>query len=443
MILTPFFSKSANQPASVSNGMQQLPVVFFLAALCGNTLAFAADLSSDVAQSPAQQRIVDLSANGNYQAAGTQGLEVLEKEKTDTGLRLIVANSLAWSGRFKQAALQYKLLSNSKQRKEARVGLANVYRWKGRDDQALPLYQTVLAEDPQNAAALEGLGYAMRELNPRTLITVGAGQDSGDAKRREATISQRWRDDTGQHVFEIGTAGLRDQLPATAVQQRDVSFSYQNLNLPLEPRLELNVQAKPATDVFGNLKLKIDDGRFLLEVGRSNWGKSAFNARAVEDGLTAAHIGLDANLNFEVGQFSGHADIFRISDNNVILTTRSNFIPSWRPLGHRIKPFAGIETRDVRFYSNRYWSPADGFGTAYLGLQADWGSENWSLFGSGQVGTRLYGEAGSNWSLGVGGKRWLGKNLAIGVNLWSMASRRDNARYRAKSFSMNLEKLWD
>ncbi|MFZ6723440.1 tetratricopeptide repeat protein [Undibacterium sp. Ji49W] len=437
MILSPLFSASANHSAPLS-------AVLFFVALCGNTLAFAADpVSPDVAQSPAQQRIVELSASGNYQAAGTQGLEVLEREKTDTGLRLIVANSLAWSGRFKQAALQYKLLSNSKQRKEARVGLANVYRWKGRDDQALPLYQTVLAEDPQNAAALEGLGYAMRELNPRTLITVGAGQDSGDAKRREATISQRWRDDTGRHVFEIGTAGLRDQLPTTAVQQRDISVSYQNLNLPLEPRLELNAQAKPATDVFGNLKLKIDDGRFLLEVGRTNWGKSAFNARAVEDGLTAAHIGFDANLNFEVGQLSEHVDVFRISDNNVILTTRSNFIPSWRPFGHRIKPFAGIETRDVRFYSNRYWSPTDGFGTAYVGLSADWGSENWSLFGSGQVGTRLYGEAGSNWSLGVGGKRWLGKNLAIGVNLWSMASRRDNARYRAKSFSMNLEKLWD
>ncbi|MDP1980727.1 hypothetical protein [Undibacterium sp.] len=422
--------------------LQSLSLALIISVSNYGASAQAAD-APVIVLSPAQQHVLDLSVAQDYQAAGTKGLELLEREKADPGLRLVIANSLAWSGRMRKAELQYKVLSNSKVRKDARTGLANLYRWKGRDDEALPLYQTVLAEDPQHAGANEGLMYAKRELNPRTFVSAGAAQDSGDAKRRELSISQRWRDDTGRHIFEVSSSGTRDELPVTTAKQGEVGFAYQNLNLPLEPRLALEAQAKPKGDLFGSLKLKIDEGRFLIDVGRTNWGKSAFNARALEDGLNAAHIGLDANLHFDSGQFTEHIDIFRVSDSNVILTSRSNFIPSWRPFGHRIKPFVGIETRDVRFYSNKYWSPEDGFGTAYVGLQGEWANENWSLYGSGQVGTRLYGEAGSNWSLGMGGKLWLDKNLAVGVNLWSMASRRDNARYRAKSFSVNLEKLWD
>ena len=435
--------KSRSRRLKQSSVSTSLYMGMMLAAIsCG--ASGAADLvQPELANSPAQKRVLELNAAQNYQATGTQGLAVLERERTEPGLRLIIANSLAWSGRLKQAAEQYRALSAGNLRKEARVGLGNVYRWQGRDDWAMPLYQAVLKEDPQNSGALEGQMYAQRELSPRTLITAGGAEDSGDAKRAELNISHRWRDASGAQIFELAGNASRDQLPDTRVKQGDLGFAYQNLDLPFSPRLELNAQAKPKTDVFGNLKLKIDDGRFSIEVGRSNWGKAAFNAHALADDLTATHLGLDANLQFEAGQFVEHIDVYRVSDSNTILTSRSNFVFAWRPFGSRIKPFVGIETRDVRFYSNKYWSPADGFGTAYVGLQGEWAGDNWSVFGSGQVGTRLYGEAGSNWSLGAGSKLWLARDIAVGVNLWSMASRRDNARYRAKSVSVNLEKLWD
>jgi len=32
--------------------------------------------------------------------------------------------------------------------------------------------------------------------------------------------------------------------------------------------------------------------------------------------------------------------------------------------------------------------------------------------------------------------------LAISLNLWSMSSRRDNARYEAQAATVGLEKLW-
>ena len=101
-----------------------------------------------VKRSPEQQRILDFNAAGNYQAAGTEGLALMATEKLDDELQLIVANSLAWTGRVKEAIPTYQGLGKGKYANEANIGLANVFRWNGRDDQAAPLYRAVLANDP-------------------------------------------------------------------------------------------------------------------------------------------------------------------------------------------------------------------------------------------------------------------------------------------------------
>ena len=102
----------------------------------------------------------------------------------------------------------------------------------------------------------------------------------------------------------------------------------------------------------------------------------------------------------------------------------------------------GVETRDSKFNTNKYWSPAQGYGSAYAGLQGDWGGADWDLFASGQIGFPLYGEAGRNLSLSAGGKHWLSNDWAIGVNLWAMSGRRDASVYRAQSLYINIERLW-
>ena len=66
-----------------------------------------------------------------------------------------------------RSCIAYADLANSPLINEAQIGLANVERWRGRDDRAYPLYQEVLKRDASNADAKEGL-----ELHPRIGVPV-------------------------------------------------------------------------------------------------------------------------------------------------------------------------------------------------------------------------------------------------------------------------------
>jgi hypothetical protein len=102
-----------------------------------------------------------------------------------------------------------------------------------------------------------------------------------------------------------------------------------------------------------------------------------------------------------------------------------------------------MEVRDAEFNAPSYWSPEEGSGTAYVGLKGEWSADDWNIYSSAQVSGRLFGDAGNGWSFSAGGKRWLSNDVAMSMNLWAMASRRDNSAYRARSMSVNLEKLWN
>lgn len=393
-------------------------------------------------RSPDQQRIVDLNAAGNYQAVGTDGLALIAREKPDDALQLIIANSLAWTGRLKEAIPTYQGLTNGKYANEANVGLANAQRWRGRDEQALPLYQKVLAIDPGNADALEGSEMATRELVPRTTVSFGGSNDSSETQRRFATINHRWRDSSGANIMEIETSRVRDWLPNSEAQQQDISLRYEALNLVLKPSVELSMPTGADRTLYGQVRVKILDDQISLTIGRVNWGRMATNPNALASRLAASHVGMTATQGFSFGILRGLVDYYDISDNNSILSSRLQLASNWRPLGNNFKPFIGIETRDARFNTLNYWSPDLGSGTAYAGILGEWGSADWNFYASGQSGIRLYGDAGTSWSVSAGGKRWLSTDVALSMNLWSMASWRDNAAYRAQSASVNLEKLW-
>ena len=394
-------------------------------------------------RSPDQQRIVDLNTAGNYQAVGTQGIALLAKEKPDEALQLIIANSLAWTGRLKEAAPAYQSLTTGKYANDATVGLANVQRWLGRDDEALPLYRKVLANDPGNTVALEGAELSSRELRPRTLISFGGSSDSSEMQRRSATLNHRWRDSTGARIMEVETSGVNDRLPSSEASQQDVTVRYEDLSLSLKPSIELTMPTRTDRTLYGSASVKLTpDDQVTLTVGRVNWGRMASNPNALAAGLAASHVGITVTEAFSFGTLQGRLNYYDISDNNTILAANLNLSSAWRPIGNNFKPFIGIETRGAQFNTPNYWSPAEGSGTLYAGLLGEWGSADWNFYASGQTGARLYGDAGASWSFSAGGKRWLSKDVALSMNLWSMASTRDNATYRAQSANVNLEKLW-
>ena len=393
-------------------------------------------------RTPAQQHIYDLYAAEDYATAASLGLALFAQEQPEDQLRLIVSNSLAWTGNLREASQQYKLLTSGSLSKEATLGLANVYRWRGHDDLALPLYRDVLVADPANSGAKEGLSLALRETQPRTLVTMGGTQDSFDVERKGLTINHRWHEENTGNVVEVEIGGLNDRLPGTEANQSDLTVRYQAMNLPLQPRFELSAQATPERTVFGSAIAKLGEEDVYLEAGRVNWGRMASNSRAVLSNLTATHLGLNASQGLSIGKLSARADYFDISDENTILTANFSLVPAWRPLGPHLKPFLGIEARDASVRSANYWSPDKGYGTAYIGLLAEWGTSNGELFVSGQTGVRLVGEAGNNWSLSAGGRRWITQDIALGLNLWSLSSWRDDMTYRATSLNLTLMKVW-
>jgi hypothetical protein len=166
------------------------------------------------------------------------------------------------------------------------------------------------------------------------------------------------------------------------------------------------------------------------------------NPNALAANLSATHIGGSEKREFNFGTVSGKVNYFDISDGNTLLTAGIHLASKWRPLGKNWKPFAGAESRSSKFAAPNYWSPSNGSGVAYGGLLGEWSSEDWMFYTSGQVGFGFYGDAGTSWSATGGGKTWLTRDIALGVNLWALSSWRDAAQYRAQSANVSLEKLW-
>lgn len=394
-------------------------------------------------RTPDQQHIADLNAAGKYQEVGTEGLALLSKEQPDEALQLIIANSLAWTGRLKEAVPAYQGLTAGQYANDANVGIANIEHWRGRDDVAMPIYRSVLANEPGHAAALEGAVLASRELAPRTQLSFGGSSDSSEMQRRSATVNHRWRDSTGARIMEVETSGVVDRLPGTEASQQEVTARYEDVGLKLKPSVELSIPNQPGGTLYGSARIRFSqDEQASLTVGRVNWGRMVSNGNALALGLTASHMGMTAAHGFSFGTLQGRFDYYDISDTNQLLTTSLHLASAWRPIGNNVKPFVGMETRDVKFFTPNYWSPAQGSGTLYGGLVGEWGSADWNFYASGQTGVRLYGDAGTSWSVSSGGKHWLTKDMALSMNVWAMSSTRDSAVYRAQSANVSLEKLW-
>lgn len=393
-------------------------------------------------RSEAQQRILDLNAAGNYQAIAQEGHALLAKDKPDDELQLIFANSLAWTGHLQSAVVAYDALSKGKYANQATLGMANADRWMGRDDLALPLYKDLLGRDPGNADALEGLELVTRELRPRTTVSLGDSGDSSNMQRQSTTVSHRWRGKDGSTITEIETSGVKDTIPTRQAKQQDVTARYQDLGLALKPSIELNMPTDDDRSLYSSLKISLDDDQETIEVGKVNWGRLANNADALASHLSASHLGLTTSRYMALGRLSGRIDYYDISDGNNIVSGRLYFHPAWRPLGTAYKPFVSVESRQAKFNTAKYWSPADGSVSMYVGMLGDWATADWNIFVSGQYGVGVSGEAGNGWGLSAGGKRWLSNDLALSMNLWSMSTWRDRSNYRAQSATLTLEKLW-
>jgi hypothetical protein len=398
------------------------------------------DLGLSADRSPAGQKIADYYKDGNYADAGSQGYALITKEKIDEQLRLFIANSLAWTNRTKEASQLYRVLADSKFKYQALLGLANIHRWQGRDHLAQPMYKEVLAAEPKNKDAIEGLRLADREVRPRTTIAMGGLNDSSDVRQRTVKVNHRWRDASLANVWEIETGALQNKDLILDTHRQDVTLRFKSLEMPFKPRVEVGSDGFKA---YGNVGVAITSLPVLIDYGRVNWGDLSNNPKALAAKLSASRLGLQVSTEGALGSLFARADMYKISDGNTITTSTVRLTPAWRPLGKYFKPLVGMETRAAKFNSLNYWSPSDGYGSAFAGVMAEIEGVDWNFFASAQGGVKLFGEAGNSWSASLGGKRWLTDDWSIGFRLWTMASRRDSQQYKARSGHLTIEKLWN
>lgn len=390
----------------------------------------------------------DLYMQGKFADVGTMGSQWLQTQpiEVDSALRLKIANSLAWTNRLDEAVVQYEaLVKDLEQGPAARLPLANAYRWSGRSDLSMPLYKQALENDKANQDILDGVEYAERDLRPRTTFQMGTSRDSDDLGIHTASLTHRWRDASQQQIYEVQADVANNRQDPTGPYPRHTgtTFRYEHVGLKYQPLVYVSAQNKPGSGLFGGIKVKLADWPIRVEAAHENFGSTSGSARALDAGLTANKLGVEGKWGGAAGVMSARLGLYKISDGNQLRTTLLQFFPSWRPLGVAFKPYVSVDTRDVSFNTPNYWSPLVGSGTLGLGAVAEWAEKDWFFFASGQLGTRLYGEAGdSSWSASLGGQRWLNRDTAVTVNLWGMSSVRDMTKYKAHLLSVKLDRLW-
>jgi hypothetical protein len=363
----------------------------------------------------------------------------LASNTPDDELRLFIANSLAWSNRSKDALAQYEKLRKTDYDNDAVLGIANVNRWSGKDHIAYPLYQELLKKDPNDKDAAEGLRLARREIAPKTTLRVGGSKDSSDIELRTAVLTQSWRDESLANIWEIESGRYLLSHPDQFASGNDVMVRRRSLDDPYKLRWELGANRHTA---LGGIGIDLPTVPVKLDIARLNWGRLSVNPFGLAANLTATRASAQINQPLESGTLFAQGDIARVSDGNNVVTSTIRFTPAWKPLDAGVKVFVGAETRDASFNTRNYWSPAKGYGAMFVGARGEWDGPDWNLGISGQLGTRLYGEAGRNWGATVSGKRWISNDWSIGFAAWAMASRRDEAAYRQRSLFVTIEKLW-
>lgn len=396
----------------------------------------------------ATDELEDLYMQGQIAVVARKGLALIKTstQPIDAELRLKIALSLSVNQQPKQAIEQLQAVVDSREMpaaKQARMPLASAYRWSGRPDLAYPQFEQAINEDPNNADAHKALKAMRRELLPRTSVQWSGTDDIGGLNAQQATVTHRWRSDDLTQVYEIETHldALEFKNTGPSAHSLGATARYERPDLPLQPKVAVTFDAAPLSGVLGELQLKLSDS-LSVTVARDNWGAVALAPRALDMGMTANRISADGFLPTDWGVLSGRVALIGVSDGNRVTTGTLKFAPAVKLLNGVAKPYVFLDTREVRFNTPAYWSPADGVGLYGLGSTLEWIHDDWYLVLAGQYGKRWYGDAGTSWIGSASAKRWIDDTTALTVNWFGLSSFRDGARYRSKTITLKVDRLW-
>lgn len=389
----------------------------------------------------------DLYTQGRIAEVARRGLALIRGGgQPDAELRLKIALSLSATRQTPAAIEQLAAVVDTWEMpaaQQARLPLANAYRWSGRADLALPHFEHVLKQEPDNAAARSGLTAVTRELRPRATVQWTGTDDNGGLQVHQGVAKYRWRNEDLNQIYEVETHISQHEFTGVGPRgrTRGATFRYERPDLPLQPQVAVTFDGAPLSGLLADIKLKLSES-LSIGVGRDNWGEVALAPRALQAGLTANRVNADGMLDTPWGMFYGRLALNQISDGNRITTGHAKFTPALNLAGGVIKPYVFVDARNVRFNTPDYWSPAEGVGLYGLGTTLEWVHDDWHFILAGQYGQRWYGDAGKSWIGSASAQRWLTDRTSVTANWFGLSSIRDGARYRSKALTLKVDHLF-
>lgn len=390
------------------------------------------------------ERVMTRYRDGDYEGVVALGPGLLGDNPQDHELRLALANSMAWTGRYASALAQYRALASTPFANQAEVGAAYIDLWRQRPFYALPAFERVLAREPGSRDASEGVSRALDRLRPRTTVRLGTASDTADMRRTGGSIDHVWWDRTAETRFEVGAGADREQINPISLSRNynEIGFSVFRPRTVLAPRVDVSGTTDPCRSGYATAQVEPVTDWLRIQAGRVNWGRLAFNARALDACLYAARIGVAGTPESALGRVVYSASFNRISDANQITEASVRLEPEILKLGYGFSVDVGAAARHAKRNDPRYWSPADGHGIVFVGLGYSRWTERGGFYLRLQPGTGVWGEAeGFNWGIGGGGRLELGRNWAIGLDAWAGSNPRPG-QYRYRTVTLALEHAW-
>lgn len=383
---------------------------------------------------------------GDYPGAARWGaaeLAQLPAGAKQDELRLAVANSMAWTGQYDGALEHYRALFGTAYDSQARVGTANVLRWRGQAHRAERFYLEALARDPANADARQGVELAGRELRPAVTARLGRTADNQGASLDELDLThRRWSADRSLR-WEAGVQAGRHETPIGDWTPRGIHASAWLPARTLAPKVEASIYDNAAVGarLFPAIQVEPVRDALRLRLARVDWGRLAFSGAATRDGLTAAALGALAELPTAAGGIRGRFDAYDISDDNRLLDAEAQLTPAWQPMPWQLKWSTGLYGRRAQREDPRYWSPNPAYGIVFLGLQRGWYRDRFDVTASLRRGFAFTQTARNSWSAGLNGRYWLMRDLALGLEAWAVKAPRP-ATYSMHHVAAFVQRLW-
>jgi tetratricopeptide (TPR) repeat protein len=377
--------------------------------------------------------------DGDYARVAEQGPNVLQRHP-DADLRLAVANSLAWTGRPRDAIELYRALLETELRTEALIGIVSSYRWLGEPSAAVPYMEQAVRERPDRVAVQEAQRLLAQDMRARTRVAGRLAGDSTDARQQTGSVHHRFWAQSGRTLVELGLAARNNERDPVREQRHTLSVNLQRPSTWGAPEVQLDYRSGPRARLLPDLRLQLGAAPITLSLGTLDWGVT--DPLADRDGMYAHRAGLQAELPVAVGSVEITFSQYRISDRNRISEGELAFTPQWQPLGEALSVFASLYGRDARRDDPRYWTPADGYYTLGPGVRISHGGDAWHFYAVARAGFALSSASSTSVGGGGGARYRLSKDVSVGADTYVNRSTRDEVRYRGRSGTIFVELLW-